>query len=66
MDKEINPRVEDYDFFCSREKCPSYNKSTWEQYEPSTCKRDGKSGLYCIIGYRLEVIKLRAMLEKGE
>lgn len=65
MDKDINPIVEESDFLCSREKCPAYNKSTWEQYEPSTCKLEGKAGKYCIIGYRRAILEYAQILNDG-
>jgi hypothetical protein len=50
---DICPVIKGDDFFCGRERCPFFSKSTFEQYEPSECTVTGtRSPKYCIAGYR--------------
>ena len=59
---EINPKRNEHgDPLCSRDECPQFSCSTFEQYDPSTCRVTGKvPGDACVPGWRAEVARLTA------
>ena len=63
----IKPKItDDGKAKCSHEECPQYRKSTFEQYQPSTCEVGGGAGYtpenLCVTWYLREVKRMGELL----